>query len=94
MTTQVQPEPTVGEAPPEAPKLEPQIFQLYAAGKLRQLRKVSQNGNSWAVSLPREFLRVLNAGAGDYLELHMADSRTLVIRKYQPIERKRTTDER
>jgi antitoxin component of MazEF toxin-antitoxin module len=47
-----------------------------------ELRKVFVVGNSLAVSLPRKLLRVLRCGPTDYVEVFLADQKTLVIRKH------------
>lgn len=53
-----------------------------------EVRKVIMVGNAFAVCLPKKMLRVLRASGGDYLELHLADMNTLVIRKHKMSERR------
>lgn len=59
-----------------------------------ELRKVIRAGKSHAVALPKRFRDYMGIAAGDYVELFMADSKTLVIRKHSTTERRHSTDER
>lgn len=57
-----------------------------------ELRKVVRVGNSTFVGLPLAFQKALGLVPGEYVELFMSDASTLVIRKHNLTERKRTND--
>lgn len=53
-------------------------------------RRLIITGNSYSVTIPRKFLRILRASGGDYVTLFMADKDTLVIRKSNPLGRRKS----
>lgn len=54
-----------------------------------EFRKVILVGNAYAVTMPKKFLKILKTSGGDYVELFMANDKTLVIRKHNANDRRR-----
>ena len=57
-----------------------------------ELRKVYKVGNAVVISVPVKFVRITGIGPGDHIEMFLADARTLVIRKHDVIQRRRSNN--
>lgn len=55
-----------------------------------ELRKLTLNGHSQAVTLPPRFLKALNIKSGEYVEMFIGDNNTIVIRRHNTYGRNQT----
>lgn len=51
------------------------------------MRRLLQIGSSIGVCLPKAYLRVIGAEKGDFLQVYLQDSDTLIVKRYKPTER-------
>lgn len=57
-----------------------------------EIRKIILAGHSLAVTIPSKFLKILDVGGGEHVELFMSDKDTLIIRKHALNGRRKAGD--